>query len=365
METVTLFDIWIYVLLTLIFLKLCLESRQTNLQKKGDIAFLVIYIFAILRYNIGYDYHAYWDIASNSSATAREEYEFLSNLVIEVSRFCSFPPLLFAIFSSISLCAYRKVLKSYSRFPALSWYFYFAYPLFFIQDCSTVRQSAAMGLFLLTYYLIDRGKFKYALASSVCAYLFHNTGLITIVLFALPFIKKVGIKVNIVIFIATFFAGRLVESLVLSYFSNYAIAQMFLSYVDRDMGGMNTFQYIMYAMNIVNFLFYKSHKKYDVKNLEFITLVNIGLCLYNLFQFESQSAIRLANYFVMFELLLLPAYYNFLTKYIKSRSVAILAIVFLLFSLQIVMIKTYIDAYNAKQIEYPAYVPYKLWLFNI
>ena len=107
-----------------------------------------------------------------------------------------------------------------------------------------------MGLFLLTYYLIDRGKFKYALASSVCAYLFHNTGLITIVLFALPFIKKVGIKVNIVIFIATFFTGRLVESLVLSYFSNYAIAQMFLSYVDRDMDGMNTFQYIMYAINM-------------------------------------------------------------------------------------------------------------------
>lgn len=363
MGNISYISSYIYFIIGLVFLIQILNSNNKTKKKCGQLCFIIIYIFAICRYQIGYDYYSYWDMIVSSNPP-RDDMEFLSRKIVDFVRLLKFPPLLFFIFSSISLFAYKKVVDEYSSLPALSWYFYFSYPMLFVQDCSTIRQSGAMGLFFLTYFYLEKKKIKIALICILLASLFHNSGMASISLLFLPLIKRVNLKYNVLALVLSFFTGEVLLRFISQYLSGYAVADRFLYYVNQEMNNFVLFQYIMYAINIFNLLFWNKLSLINKLNPLYVTLVNVGLCLYNVFQFEPTTAIRLANFFILFELLLLPSYIVVLRGYFPSLKTVKYSIFIPLFLLQIMMVFTYIKGYNNRTIDRGTYVPYQTWFFQ-
>lgn len=337
---------------------------QGNKSKYGFIAFTIIYLFAIFRYNIGDDYGRYWDMVSTGELL-RPNFEPLSGAIINYVYKLHFPPLLFFIFSTLSLVCYYFVISKYSSNRVLSLYFYFTFPLLFFQDCSTIRQSGAMAFFVLTFFFVDNKKSLKALFCVVLAYMMQRSGIIAIVLFMIPLFAKVSLKWNVILFIFSFFLGMTARTLLESYLGNLEIAAQVLDYVNRDMGGFNTFQYVLYGINVLNFLSYKQLCKISSRNALYITLVNLGMVLYNIFMFESQTATRIVAFFLLFEMILIPDY-RFVLKRITGSVKSSTALIFsVMLALQIMIVVIYIKAYNGRVLDTPVYTPYETWLNHI
>lgn len=365
MHQVSYFDTWLYFLIAFVFLYLINRSTDKRLNEKyGQIAFLIIYAFAFFRYDFGNDYRAYWNLAEGRMGGEMEDYvkplEIISYAIVKFVSVIHFPPLLFMIFSTICLFSYRFVIKRYSSCQAFSWYFYFTFPLLFFQDCSTVRQSGAMAMFFLAYPFLDNGKWFKSIVFFTIGVMFHQSALFCFVLLLLPLYKKIGFMSNIVLLLMSLVGGKVVEILITDYLASLGIVDGLDFYLNNKFDGYNTFQYVLYAIAVINMLFYKKLSIVNCKNVEYITLVNIGICMYNLFSFETQTAIRSCAFFLLFQLLLIPSY-----RYVIGGGVKIanFTILFVMFLLQLMVVSIYISAYNNRILENSVYSPYKFW-FN-
>lgn len=371
MDKVSYLDSWIYFVIGLVFLILINQSTTALKSKKsGFVAFAVIYLFAILRYYIGYDYDEYWKTMMGYGK--ERNFELLSGFIIDFATSLSFPPLGFFLFSSISIFCYKYVISNYSQCPALSWYMYFTFPAFFFQDCSTIRQAGAMGLFFLTFALIVQERYIKAFLVALMVPLFHSSGLIVYFLFLIPFLKylisflgKGFLFLNIVFFIFSFVIGNLVENYIMSYILNMDsyISSRFELYANSDGSGFNTMQFVFYSLNVFNFIFYSKLSSINNHNSLYILFFNLGACFYNIMQFEPKTAIRIATFFFLFELLLLPSIRLVISKLFGSLKLANICLFAIMFLLQLMIVFTYIRNYNTRVIEYPTYAPYRTWLF--
>ena len=223
MTEVSYFSSWFYFVIGIIFLYLVNSGNcPKNMLRNGQIAFCIIYVFAILRYDFGNDYPRYWaSIEGNSYSDSHvKDIELFSNAIISFVRIFKFPPLLFIIYSTICLFSYRYVIRQYSTQHALSWFFYFTFPLFFFQDCSTLRQSGAMAMFFLAFSFVDNGKWIKGLLCLLFAVFFHNSALICLLVLFLPLYKRISRKWNLFIFVASFVGGKFVENIVSNYITN-------------------------------------------------------------------------------------------------------------------------------------------------
>ncbi len=370
MHEVSYFASWIYFVYFLLFYVLIQNSNNRGRQiKNGEIAFLYVYLFAIFRYGIGSDYMGYWNAVAGVSD--ERTYEFFSGIIMNFVTNVKFPPLLFFIFSTISLFSYRFVINKYSNNRVLSWYFYFTFPALFLQDCSTLRNSAAMACFFMAFAFAENGKMWKCLICIVCAPLFHDSGYISLLILFLPLLKKLNgkldiiFKLNVIVFIASFFAGAIVERIISSYLGGLQLVDHFLYYVETEASGLKAFQYVFYLINILNLLLYKSLVKMNFTNYIYITLVNVGLCLYNIFSIEPITAIRLCCYFFLFQILIIPSYRDVFVKFLGSKLKSNVFFVVLMFSLQLAMVIRYLYSYNHGGMDTLDIAPYRLWLFHI
>lgn len=333
-------------------------TSYSNQRKYGQLSFVCIFLFAFFRYNIGSDYPSYWNIMTDPSYN-REEFEFISGAVIKLAYNIHFPPLAFVFFASLSLFCYKRVIVKYSSFQSLSWYFYFSFPLLFLNDCSTIRQAGAMGMFFMTFYFVDAKKMIGAVICVVLAIGFHRSGLMAVILLFLPLIKNFGLKTNITIFACSFLTGKGAEIIISHYFSNFEVAYRFLQYADKELDGFKIFQYVLFLINFFNLLFYERLTKIRQQNQLYISLVNIGLCFFNIFAFEPVTAQRLCTFFLLFEILLVTDYRYILSKYTKSIRFSTLLLFSSMFLLQIMLVFSYIRA------GMQVLTPYDIWLFHI
>lgn len=356
---VSLFDVWPYLFIMACFFYL--EHRFKivgNSKKYGDYCFLLLYLFSIFRYNVGADYQSYWNFVIEQS---RDSYELLSQIILNIAYQLRFPPVLFFLFSSVTLFSYRFFINKNSANPVLSWCLYFCYPMFFLQDISIIRQAGAMGMVLVAATLCLEKKYVWTLFFLSLAPLFHNSAWIGFLVLLAPLLKKAGRRDNIIIFGASFILGTIVVNVFLSLFGNLFIASKFLAYIDYGFAKNVTLQYLIYFLVLVNMFFYNRLKNKRNDNVIFMTLVTIGAALFNVFQVESQTAKRLSAFFLIFELLLIPDICDVITEKFNLKTHASKLCMLCLLLLQIYYINLYIVGYNNKVIESPCFVPYDIW----
>lgn len=356
----SVFDLWPYILLMFLFI----VSLSTSKKVGETIAFMSIYLFAICRYRIGWDYIAYESLIKSTSDI---NYEFFSKLILSYSRHINFYPLAFFIFSTISLLLIRFMLNNYSSYPALSWLIYFTFPLYFFQDLGTIRQSVALSIIFFSYHFFLKKQYLLCLSLIFLASLFHISAIMGFIVFAFYFVK-LNLKYNIVLFIFGIIISQFCSLFISSYqviISNF-LSHTFLSskvefYLDNSLVAyrLTSFLYLFWIIEFLCLLFYKKLVNYDFHYKSYITLSNFGIFFYGILQvIEPTTALRFSLMFIIFWLLLLPSFIYIvpITFYKFSK----FFIYFLSFSLLFYMIGIYINACNGIM-ENACYLPYRFW----
>lgn len=360
----TLLSSWVYWVICFLFF--ALANRCDNYKKRAlceTISFFIIFLFAVLRYDIGNDYLTYWNAGELGNAT--RNYELISGAIIDLAFYLRFPPLIFIVFASVSLFGYRRLIRAKSSNPPLSWYMYFTFPLFFLQDCSTVRQAGAMGLFILGYSYIEDKKIWIAILCLILSVFFHTSAAIGFLILFKPLYEKLNVKFSVLLLILCAISGKVIEKVILGYLGNTLLGDKFEYYLQGENPGFNTMQYLLYFIFVANILFFNKLIKDNSRNKVYINLFTIGVAIYGLFTIEPITAIRFSTFFFMFEIMLIPSYKNIIAQFVASKPFANGAIICLMFALQMTLINIYINAYNTGVMERPVYVPYKTWLNHI
>lgn len=350
-------DLWPYLLITLIFIWYYITKPNSNSYP----FFLTLLIFSCLRYNVGWDYQAYVSLVQEDSLRIyNSRYEPFSKLIFLIGNYLNFYPIVFIIFSFLTLKIFEASIKNISINPLKSWLIYYSMPLFFFASLSTLRQSLAMVIVFYSYrYLINR-KYLFSILLILLGSLFHISAIVGLIL--LPTIKfPLGRRSNLVLFISSFFIGEIILSFILN--SNLSFLARIQMYISHEEAKPQLITYLYYSFGIINLIFYNKLLRLNSENGILITIVNIGLILLNIFSFEPITSLRVSAFFILFLVLIIPQYPFIFDK--RSAKIIDAVLVFVFLAISFIYLGIYVQAYNNNILEKVSFMPYKSWINNL
>lgn len=298
-----LFPYFIMVLLLTVIMK-----GKGSISRKTSACFMLMFIFSAIRYGIGYDYYEYMSAALHQVEDySIERFEPLSRLLIEIGYHTHYQ-VFFVLCSFLTLYPLYKACLKLSINPAYSLVVYFLFPMLYLESFSIVRNAIAYSFALYAFVLLIDKKFLRSLLMIAVAFMFHKSAAITLLIYPLYFLK-LNSKINLIVYVASFFISQLVMRIV----GNYADAISLLSnvedYADVARSGGRTMTYIVNAITIFNFAIWRKLEEIDHINCKFLTLYCAGACLWNVFlPVDSTIALRLGSFFIIYIIFLAPQY---------------------------------------------------------
>lgn len=351
------FQLYPYAILLLCFIYII--NCDIPESKKRLRLFITIWLFTILRYNIGWDYDAYVNtIMSGPGDMSFDRAEPIARLVFYLAYKLNFYPLFFIVFGTVQLWLMNLTIKKVGIETSYSWLLYLLLPFLFLQDLCIVRQALAVQIVLYSFFLLKEKKYiKYILLILV-AFNIHKTALIGLI--GIPFILfEINNKWNWILFVTSFITSSIISKL-LSNFIHYGIINRFMYYSELEGTQSSMIQYLFYAINIFVLINYKKLSILRQENKYLIGLSNIGIVLYNVFSFEPTTAGRICVYYLIFWIFILPQIPTILN--INKKKILFYIPFVLIYFYYLAM---YINNYNMRIIDKPAYVPFEFWFNHI
>lgn len=198
---------------------------------------------------------------------------------------------------------------------------YYAYAFFLL------RQVIAMGIIIYSYKYIKEKKIIKFIGMVIVAGLFHSTALIFLIAYPICNYIKPGYKNYFFIFIA-FILGKHMTDILLKIFSVIPVFSRYAYSIEK--GFYNTTStpsvwglIITLLILVVSFYFYKKSKKEDNNINILINLSTLGSIIY-CFSSSIAEFYRVALYFSVFNILLLP---NALNLYENNKTRKLITIV--------------------------------------
>ena len=314
----SIFDLIPWLILLLILLSVCLLGQKVS--RKASIIFWAIFIFSGIRYGIGYDYPGYKAGAMGLwSDYTIEGTEPIARYLLVISSFTHYQ-LFFIVTSFLVLYPVYKIgLKSsrYNYYPLLLFLFF---PNFFIESISTIRNSVAYSMVFAAYYFLNLKTKKSIIISILCIVIalgFHNSALIGLFIYPIHYLR-ISKKFNVLIYIFSFFAGEFLIGQLAYFLGGTMQVERLEAYAAAGRSGGQLMSIPINIIAILNFIFWEKFQKSNYyANTKYLTLVNFGVCLWNLFiNIDSTIALRLSSYFMLFLVLL---YSNSTFKVINVR----------------------------------------------
>lgn len=324
-----------------------------NKKNKFISVIILTFLFSACRYNVGWDYLNYVKIIRQGINLEDDRFELIPRYIFYIANKWNFYPFAFISLTIIQMFFLAKSIKQNSSDPALSWLIYVLFPLFFLNDLSTIRQGVAASIVFFSYnYAKNRKIIKFILTISFAS-LFHKSALYGFIIFPL-LLKQLPISLNWILFITSFFLGETVKYVIqnidLSFLSDkiniYFKAELFSS------AKTSTLNYVYALFNVFILLNYKRLSNINKNNAFFIQLANWGMITFNVLTFEPVSSIRLSVLFFLFWLPLIPS----LSK-IYSKTIILIPFIFLHF----IYLWIYINSYNNRILEKVSFIPYDVW----
>ena len=306
-------------------LKLTYKVSKVNINRLAIyFAFVLVVLFAGLRYEIGYDYPKY--LAGFLFDSELRHWEPLFNFLTRVIREINFgldSQALFLVFSFLTITILYQALKKYSQHYRLSLLLYLLIPALYLNTFSVVRQGIAMViLFYGLYYLTVKVNKRRYLLFGVLAFLFHYSSIfvvLTYVLFGRFFNRTYSWMVYT-------FAIGLSFALSLTHASKYILLSLPGKF---SIYGTSEMEVSVLKIVIVNlfFFFLLFQKNQFVKTRLHRYLFNslfLATFLLNVFS-DFIYVTRIAQYFMIAEIILLPVYiYSFKTKWMQKTMMVLL-----------------------------------------
>lgn len=353
-------DLLPYILLLLLTLFIPKVSRKYMFW-----LFVIFLFFSGCRYGVGWDYFNYTK-AMEEGGWMISRIEFL---VRQLELFCyhyKTPQLFFFVTSLIILSCYFFVISKESANPTLSFFTFLCLPIFFLSSLSIIRFSLAVSLWLLAYYYVERDKKLVYFALIIASFFVHRAaafGLLTV-----PFVLgriKFSMKTNIIVFVACFIVGKVlgsftfISSVLVNLLGIFQDEEVIVSnyLVDRGGSGFSRTPYVYAVINLIVLLSSKEliTSSKNERMATYITLFNLGCSTMFLFSFDETFGSRLAQFFMIYLLFIVP--------YFKKKSIQIymlVSIFLFVFVFQLTLRGVHPDFYGRLN----CYLPYRLFFVN-
>lgn len=317
---------------------------------------MTMIIFAALRYNVGWDYAAYWEGVNSPYAWSEEisRYSVLWRVLFATAYKFRFPPIAIVIPNIITyLCVYIgiRMLNLNKKRQVDALLVYILWPSLYLASFSTIRQGLAIGIGVVAFALLNQKKyigFFITLALCVCS---HPSSIILVFLLPVYLLRS---KLNFKIIL---FAIGLIYIILTS--TSYIIGQIglyevYLSWSD-DYGGKDIYVkliiivYLLFAFRVNNNI-----SEID-KQCYFLTIISfVGSVLIFFMGFSSVLS-RIFSYFtVFFPIILIPSVSHFKLKRLYHQ-VSVILLVGYMFA--------YLWVVSGVESE-SGFVPYKCILFE-
>lgn len=271
-------------------------TRKNNLLL---IAFILLFCMSAFRFNIGWDYWAYYDTIRyglESNIISRDEYA--SILLINLSKYTGITNLFFFINSFICIFLIYKTIKTYSTNPWLSLIFFLCFPLLFLNSLSVIRFFTALSITFYGFkYILEKKMLKY-LFLVVLASLFHKSALIALIFYFVRYIKLDSFKLFLIL-ITTPFIGGVVNSIVVNFLPKYK----FYTQVTQNQEGTKAIIFFVALAFISIMLMDKITKNDEVAKIYLNSFI-LGVAIYLMFYSQGTMGHRLSLYGTIYSLLL-------------------------------------------------------------
>ncbi len=335
---------------------------RSKYKHNSSFIFVVLLIFSVFRYDVGWDYLPYWnEITSVNSNLLESRYEPLSRIIMYIGYRLGFIPFVFIFYSVVTLYLIYYSINKFSNNSKLSWLIYYSFPLFFFASLSTIRQSLALALILFSWRFLSSKKYFYFCLIIALAMLFHYSALIGILLLPIVYFR-IEKSVLWILLIFSFFLTQSLNYLSNLTTNNEVLIRFYSQYLTVDSAKASTLHYLYYFIQLIIMINYEKLVKYDHRNKIYIKITTFGIIFYNLLSLEQVTASRLSAFFIIFWIYLIPSlvcvFKPIVNHLIKSFFVigCIIMVYYFLF--------LYISAYDKGLLEKVSFLPYRSWLFN-
>jgi len=288
--------------------------KSARKEQRLSYIMVVVLIFLGIRYGIGYDYFEYRDAILNNNAQ-RDRMEPLARALIAFAEHTHYQ-LFFVLMSVLTVMPICYVCKRRSIDPVLSFVAYLLIPVFFLDGMSTVRNSVAYSFVMLSWFLLNDGKYKVlSVVPFLIALGFHASSIIAVLMLLLFFVR-VPRNIFFFIWLFTFIVpSQTIISLIVNH-SGLPFLSGALWYLDADQEGGRFLWLLINVVCVINFTSWRKLVSLDPRNMDYLMLFATGACIYNLFiGIDKTLALRLSNFYCLFFILLIPHYKSVVRKY--------------------------------------------------
>lgn len=307
------------------------------------LAWTVVFLFSSMRYNVGWDYEAYYaTVRYNLVTNIVSNGEVATIFLIELARDMGMTNLYFFLNSLIFILLVALTVKKYSQDYWISIIFFVCFPLFFLNSLSVIRLFTALAITFYAFKYIERGQLLRYLVAVAFAGMFHASAFVAIAFYFIRNVKLDILKLVLVLFSLPFI-GRMINSLVVKYSPTYA------PYTEAAGGQEGTKAiFVLVTIGIIAlFLRDKIIENDRIANIYF-NIYFVGLGIYLMFFTQGTMGHRLSLYGTIFSLLLIP---KIVSLFDLDSNRVLLKVGISLFSIVIFLYIVYVGA--------ATYVPYK------
>lgn len=278
-------------------------------KKRLIYTFMLITLFSSIRFGIGYDYYAYYEICQGMATEfSLARFEPIPRFLCTLSIITNLPNLFFVLSSIfISLFYFLGIRELNSKYHIPAILFYICFPFFFMDQLGIIRQGMATSI---VFYVIVacRLKLTYRIILLIIACLCHYSAIVAF-LILIPW-QKVNTLLLFFIFLFSFLGGNFIASKLGYYVSGLDIfgASKLLQYLEKnEVTEGRLIQYLVYIVCVVTVICRNKIIQLNPNNNYYINLLIIGSIIYALFMnVEDTLAKRLGMFFFVASIVVIP-----------------------------------------------------------
>lgn len=302
-------------------------DRKSNKVQIIDILMIVLLIVITgLRYGVGTDYEAYYNIFNNIP----HKYSNIIDIITESFQF-GFVLLgymlkgitsnEYAIFWLVSIIVYPFMIIYFRKKTEISWLAFATFMLmgFFDVSMNILKQQIAMVLLLIAYEQLIKQKKTRFLILIVLAGVFHITAIVGgLLIYISRYIKPTfrNLLISIFVGIIGYFSYKLILLKLFSYNTIFSKYEMYLIYQDisvssREARELSIIGYvIVFTLITIILLNYKMQLKEILKErYRMISMLFIGIAI-SIISIDYWVINRIALYLYQFIIVLIPAFFK-------------------------------------------------------
>jgi hypothetical protein len=317
------------------------------------VAFILIFIFTSLRFDVGYDYSMYYELIEGDIKYYTDQInriEYIPRQLIIFSRFIGFYQFFFIVSSFVIYYFFYSAIKENSEDKWISTLIFVCFPVFFFMSLSVIRQFIAIAIIFYSFKFIKRREFWKYLAVIICCFFIHNSSILALPIYFIygNFINK---KIIVFIYLLGFFSSKTLAFLIELSSERYSI---YLNEIKGDGGSLILIFFQVLGLFLLP-LVYNFRDKED-KDFNFYLLTYyIGLFIWASLSKFGHAGIRGGLYYMTFTILLIPHLKNKIKEYkIVRNSIAIICFLFFFINLYI----------GSKHKVKDANLPYQTYFFK-